>query len=320
VDNLTIENLKIDTNRDGIDVDCCRNVRISNCSVNSPRDDAICLKSSFALGYARSTDMVTITNCMVCGNFEEGTLLDGTFKPYSGMGDGGRNGRIKFGTESNGGYKNITISNCVFDGCFGLTIISVDGAVIEDVSISNITMRDVVDSPIFLRLGSRMRGPAGTPIGAIRRLNISNVVCSSKSAKICSIITGVPNHRIEDVKINNFVMQHPGGGTKEDATRQLAENEGKYPEPSMFGTTPAYGFLIRHAHGIEINEVKFVLESADARPCFTIIDADEIDCAGIKPDARGNSVFLLDNVKDFSVTRCKGISDVVVGETSHKEL
>ncbi len=39
VDNLTIDNLKIDTNRDGMDVDCCRNVRISNCSVNSPWDD-----------------------------------------------------------------------------------------------------------------------------------------------------------------------------------------------------------------------------------------------------------------------------------------
>ena len=44
VDNLTIDNLKIDTNRDAIDVDCCRNVRISNCSVNSPWDDGICLK------------------------------------------------------------------------------------------------------------------------------------------------------------------------------------------------------------------------------------------------------------------------------------
>jgi len=67
VDNLTIDNLKIDTNRDAIDVDCCRNVRISNCSVNSPWDDGICLKSSYGLGFARSTDHVTITNCYVTG-------------------------------------------------------------------------------------------------------------------------------------------------------------------------------------------------------------------------------------------------------------
>jgi polygalacturonase len=80
VDNLTVDNLKIDTNRDGMDIDCCRNLRVSNCSVNSPWDDGICLKSSYALGEARPTDMVTITNCFVSGSFEEGALLDATYK------------------------------------------------------------------------------------------------------------------------------------------------------------------------------------------------------------------------------------------------
>jgi polygalacturonase len=47
VDNLTVSNVKVDTNRDGFDIDCCRNVRISDCSINSPYDDAICLKSSY---------------------------------------------------------------------------------------------------------------------------------------------------------------------------------------------------------------------------------------------------------------------------------
>ena len=82
VDNLTIDNLKIDTDRDGIDIDCCRNVRVSNCSVNSPWDDAICPKSSYALGYARATENVTITNCYVTGVYKLGTLLDGTFKRF----------------------------------------------------------------------------------------------------------------------------------------------------------------------------------------------------------------------------------------------
>ena len=80
VDNLTIDNLKIDTNRDGMDIDCCRNVRVSNCTVNSPWDDAICPKSSFALGYARPTENVTITNCYVTGDYELGSLLDGTLE------------------------------------------------------------------------------------------------------------------------------------------------------------------------------------------------------------------------------------------------
>jgi polygalacturonase len=79
VDHLTIDNLKVDTNRDGFDIDVCRNVRISNCSVNTPHDDAIVLKSSFALGVARDTENVTITNCHVSG-FDVGTMLDGSFQ------------------------------------------------------------------------------------------------------------------------------------------------------------------------------------------------------------------------------------------------
>jgi polygalacturonase len=67
VDNLTLEGLKIDTNRDGINVDCCRNVQIRRCSVNSPWDDGICLKSSFALGEVRATEKVTISECYVTG-------------------------------------------------------------------------------------------------------------------------------------------------------------------------------------------------------------------------------------------------------------
>jgi polygalacturonase len=321
VDNLTIDNLKIDTNRDGIDVDCCRNVRISNCAVNSPWDDAICLKSSFALGYARATEMVTISDCMVSGSFVEGTLLDATFKRYPAGSDVDRNGRIKFGTESNGGYKNITISNCVFDGCFGLAILSVDGALIEDVSISNITMREIVGAPIFLRLGSRMRGPTGVPVGAIRRVNISNIVSSNASSQICSMITGIPNHRIEDVKISNILVQHPGGGTKKDAAVQLEEKEKEYPEPTMFGTTPANGLLIRHAEGIEVSDFKIVAQTIDARPCIIVDDVEHIDFFNVKPDrASDRPVFVLNNVRDFSVMKCSSLADTQVAETKHKEL
>src|SRR5437879_6247189 len=131
VDNLTIDNLKIDTNRDGMDIDCCRNVRVSNCSVNSPWDDGICLKRSFALGYARASEMVTISDCVVSGSFAEGTVLDGTFQRFAADDKVDRNGRIKFGTESNGGFKNITVTNCVFDGCWGLALETVDGGLLE---------------------------------------------------------------------------------------------------------------------------------------------------------------------------------------------
>src|ERR1035437_3581325 len=116
VDNLTIDNLKIDTDRDGMDIDCCKNVRVSNCTVNSPWDDAIVPKSSFALGYNRSCDNYTITNCLVTGTYQLGTVLDGTWKKFTQEADHkvGGTGRIKLGTESNGGFNNFSISHHVF--------------------------------------------------------------------------------------------------------------------------------------------------------------------------------------------------------------
>src|SRR5579859_8006478 len=196
VDNLTIDNLKIDTDRDGMDIDCCHNVRVSNCSVNSPWDDGICPKSSFALGYARATENMTISNCYLAGSFEEGTLLDGTCKRFGPGARVSRNGRIKCGTESNGGFKNITITNCVFEGSRGLALEAVDGALLEDITVSNITMRDITDMPVFMRLGSRMRGPQGVPVGQLRRVNVSNIVVSNTDARYASVISGIPGHDI----------------------------------------------------------------------------------------------------------------------------
>jgi polygalacturonase len=321
VDNLTIENVTIDTNRAGIDLDCCCNVRVSNCSINAPWDDAICLKSSFALGCARSTEMITISDCMVSGSFEEGSLIDGTFRRFPRDADIDRNGRIKLGTESNGGFKNIVITNCLFDGCFGLAILSVDGAVIEDVCISNLTMRETVASPIFVRLGSRMRGPAGAPVGVIRRVSISNIVSSSTSSLICSIITGIPNHKIESFRLSNIVIQHSGGGTKVEAARQLEEKEREYPETDMFGNTPAHGLFIRHVEDIEVNHCKVVCSAKDARPCFVLNDVQRADFSNIKADLAANTpVFILDNAKDVRVGRCNSLPDTEIAEAKHKEL
>jgi polygalacturonase len=241
VDNLTIDNLKIDTNRDGMDVDSCRNVRISNCYVNSPWDDGICLKADYALGSARQTEFVTITNCYVSGCWEEGTLLDGTYKKFAADARVPHTGRIKFGTESAGGFRNITISNCVFEGCQGLALETVDGALLEDVTVTNISMRDIMSAPIFMRLGRRLRAPEGRAIGTLKRIIINNVVCSNSVAALGSIISGIPGHHIEDVKISNVQIQHQGGGTKQDAAYQPIEAEDIYPEPDMFTATPRPG-------------------------------------------------------------------------------
>lgn len=317
VDNLTIDNLKIDTNRDGMDIDCCKNVRVSNCYVNSPWDDGICLKSSFGLGYARACENVTITNCWVSGGFEEGSVLDATYKPIGPAFRAGMTGRIKFGTESNGGgFKNVTISNCTFESCQGLALEAVDGALLEDVTITNITMRNIISCPIFLRLGSRMRGPAGVPVGKLRRVIISNIVAYDTRPGYSSIISGIPGYDIEDVQLSNIQIYCTGGGTKQMAEAVPPERENAYPEPGMFGTTPSYGFYVRHVRGIEFSNVQVSYTDAEARPAFFLYDVKSADFMHVKAKrAEGVPEFVLKNVENFRTHYTQSVADMSVAKT-----
>ena len=321
VDNLTIDNLAIDTNRDGMDIDCCRNVRVSNCSVNSPWDDGICLKSSFGLGFARATENVTITNCFVSG-YQEGSLLDATYKRTSDRPNSAPTGRIKFGTESNGGFKNITVSNCVFDYCRGLALESVDGALLEDVTITNITMREITNSPIFLRLGSRMRGPQGVPVGTLKRVIISNIVCSNAASRLSSIISGIPGHEIEDVRLSDIYIQHQGGGSAQDALAVAPENENAYPEPSMFGhALPSSGFLIRHTKNIHLSNIEIVPLKDDLRSAFVLQDVKGADFFRVKTQrSSGVPTFTLKTVEDFSVAQSRPLPDTQLERADEKKL
>src|SRR6266446_8368390 len=246
VDNLTIDNLKIDTNRDGIDVDACKNVRISNCTVNSPFDDGICPKSSFALGYARAT---------------------------------------------------------------------------ENVTISNITMRDVSNSPIFLRLGSRVRGPQGTPIGALRRVNINNVIAYNAEPRYASIISGIPGHDIEDLSLSNIRVYYKGGGTKAQAGLEPPEKENDYPEPTMFGEIPAYGFFIRHVRGLEMSDVAVTYLKDDARSAFILSDAKAVDLRNIKArHGQGLPSFILKDSEDFSLQQSQPLPDTKLANVKRHQF
>jgi polygalacturonase len=308
VDNFTLDNLKIDTNRDGIDIDCCVNVRVSNCTVNSPSDDGICLKSSFGLGRARATENVTINNCQVSG-YEEGSLLDGTYKRRA-RGRGGPTGRIKFGTEANGGFKNVTISNCVFDFCRGLALEEVDGGPLEDVSISNITMRDIVNAPIFIRLGARLRGPNDPPVGAVRRINISDIVAYNVAPDHGILISGLPGHPIEDVRLSNIHIVYRGGGTKEQGAREVPEYETEYPEPSRFGTIPSWGMFARHVKGLDVSGLDMRILSDDLRPAFILDDVNGAEFRFIKAQRSADvPTFMLKKVEDFNVYQSRPVPD-----------
>ena len=192
VDNLTIDNIKIDTDRDGIDIDCCQNVRVSNCTVNSPWDDGICPKSSYGLGYARAhtqrDDYELLGDGLLRTGFGAGSERSRSSRLRPAW---PRTGRIKCGTESNGGFINIiTISNRAFLKAARVGAIeSVDGAIIEDLTITNTTMRDLVSPPFFLRRFRRAAARAEVrepKVGVMRRIATQQpgLLCRAAAAGI----------------------------------------------------------------------------------------------------------------------------------------
>jgi len=312
VDNLVVDNLRIDTNRDGMDLDACRNVRVTRCSVNSPWDDGICLKASFALGELRACENLTISDCFLAGSFDEGTLLDGTFRRSAPGYKSYGTGRIKLGTESDGDFRNIAITNCVFDGSRGIAIESVDGAHIEDVVISNITMRHVQNSPLFIRLGGRLRGSAGTRVGTIRRISVNHLVASDAEGSLGCVVSGIPGHPVEDIRFSDLRIVSQGAGAAELAGREPPEEEKAYPEPGMFGPMPSYGFFFRHVTGLEMHDVKLDFAQPEARPAIVLADVQDaaFHHVTLQPGTGAAPRFELRQVTDFSVTDSRGLPDV----------
>jgi polygalacturonase len=315
VNNFRMDGLVIDTNRDGIDIDCCKNVRLSNTTVNSPNDDAIVLKSSWALNEAIATENVSIDNCMVSG-YALGTVLNGTYQggSYSAT------ARLKFGTESNGGFKNIAISNIIFDWGRGLALETVDGALLEDVTISNITMRSV-QTPLFLRLGARMRGPSNLTVGSLQRVSISNVTIHDADPHYPSTIAGIPGHPIQDIRISNVRQYLVGGLSPADANQNPPELVNAYPENNMFGTLPAYGFYIRHAGNIELNDVAVHFQQQDTRPAFVLDDVTISDFHHVTADkVPGVPTYDLTDSSDFTVTDNRPVKDTHLDHITHTDL
>jgi polygalacturonase len=332
VDNLTLDNLRIDTDRDGFDIDCCRNVRVSNCTVNSPWDDAICPKSSYALGYARSTDNVTISNNYVTGTYELGSVIEGTWKKFAPEVHSSRNGRIKCGTESNGGFRNITITGNVLEGSKGIALETSDGALCEDIVIAGNTMRDTVDAPLFLRLNRRNRGPAETMrAGTLRRILISGLVSHHSLASTSCFLSGIAENLIEDVKISDCYFGHRGlpqealsgwGNTSQRMpdwkSLQVPELESEYPELLRFGATPSHGFFIRHLRNLEMSHVEVAPEAADPRPAFHLEDVHRADFFAVTAPPQPN--FSLKDVTDLRILWSRAASDITLAKSGNQTL
>ncbi len=223
-DYVDVENVTIHKGfADGIDFDNCRYCRVSDCCIEAI-DDAICLKTSPALGFISSCEYITITNCIlatICNCF-------------------------KMGTESSGDYLFITVSNCVcktlpekISASSGVSLQSVDGAHIMHITISDLTMVNV-RCPLLIRLGNRGRAQTVPTPGAIENVIITNIVATGVELPI--IISGIPNYPIRHINLSNFIIDYnPPQDVMEINPLEIPENEKKYPDAGMFGKVPIWG-------------------------------------------------------------------------------
>ena len=270
-DYATIDNVQIDTNRDGIDIDCCRFVTVSNCKVNTPHDDALVLKSSYALKKPVITENVLISNCIVTG-YQLGTALDGTYVPEK---VNWVCGRIKLGTESNGGFRNITITGC---NCFyssGLAFEVVDQGKMENIVVSNISMSHVHHYPIYITTGCRNRGPKERQdVSSARDIQINNLIADDCDSLSGILITGMQGTPIENIRLSNIQIRYRGG-VSHGVPTEYPELGTKYPEPGKFlGLCPAYGLFARHVRGLQLQNVTFLLDQPDVRPAIITDDVE----------------------------------------------
>lgn len=291
VDHLLIENVTCDTNRDGFDIDCCERVTVRNCRVNTVNDDAIVLKCSYTLGWPKPTEHVLIENCEVSG-YDVGSLLDGTrtMNTTKAPDGDGPTGRIKLGTESNGGFRHITIRNCTFNHCRGLALETVDGAEMSHIRVSDLTMTDICNSPIYIRLGDRMRAPEGFPHSTVSDIIISNVNVTDADSRYACIIAGIEGHPVRNVSISNLYVLFRGGLILNDVREQRGGNpffrpelrrqgeqgEANYPEPSAHGIQPAWGFNISHAENIRLDNIHLECIQPDERPMLHFEHTNQI--------------------------------------------
>ena len=278
-ENTLINRVTIDTNRDGVDIDCCKNLVIRNCVVNTSHDDAIVLKSSYALKKVVPCENVLVKNCTVTG-YKCGTYLDGTKVPEP---VGWVCGRIKLGTESNGGYRNIKIQNCKGEFSSGLAFECVDQGLMENIEVNGMNIVHTHHYPIYITTGCRNRGPEDRKdISTGQNISIKNVSCYHADSIAGIIITGMPGTPLRNISISKVRVDYAGGGRAEYATREYREQGTHYPEPKFAGFTPSYGVFARHVDGLKLNNIKFRVKNKDERPMIILDDVTYYSIKNVK--------------------------------------
>jgi hypothetical protein len=174
------------------------------------------------------------------------------------------------------------VANCTFRGCRGLALEEVDGGIMENITINNITMMDVAAYPIYITTGKRHRGPNVPVPSRAKNILISNVIATGCEPMSGIQITGLPDQPIDGVRLDNIRLVFKGGGTREEAAHVPKELGDGYPEPRNVGTMPAYGVFARHLRGLELSNINVSFEQDDLRPAMTCLDVDGLEIDNFK--------------------------------------
>jgi Glycosyl hydrolases family 28 len=289
-------------NNDGFDLTLCEDVTISDCHIDCG-DDAIALKE----GGLR----ILVTNCIISSRWAA----------------------VRIGPESLGKFRDIAVSNCVIHDTYGsaIKIQQVEGGVMENISFDNLVM-DHVTGPISLRLGGylgwRHERKESLPIGVLRNIRFSNiqgtvadnayplpheVPAFPGEKKSCLNITGITGYFIENVTFRGLHLTFPGGGSQEDAHRDIPELRDRYPEYHMFGTLPAYGIYLRHVKGLTFEDVTMETSVPDLRPALVGEDVEDLELSNFRAGAAGPAALLrLRDARQVYLHGCRPLGDAAL--------
>jgi polygalacturonase len=291
-------------NNDGIDISDCRNVRITNCFVNTS-DDGICLKSHST---EHRCEDVVIENCVVRSSASA----------------------VKFGTRSYGGFRNVSIKGIKVYDTFrsAIAIECVDGGVLENVTVENIDAKNTGNA-IFIRLGKRNPSSDTSVLRNVVLKNIRAEIAYERPDYAYEIrgpalpffhnifpasITGIPGQKVENVTLENIEIIYPGKGNAGFAHMPLwrlddvPECIADYPEFSMFGELPAWGFYVRHVKGLRMQNVRLQITDPDYRPAVVMDDVHDIQISDlqIEGDEKMGKVILHNTSHDKEI-RSEGV-------------
>lgn len=302
--NIVIDRVKIESdaywNNDGIDIVDCQNVRITHCDINAS-DDGICIKSEdFSL--KQINENIYISDCRIRSSASA----------------------VKFGTSLVSGARNVLIRNIkVYDTYrSAIAIEATQGGFIENVLVENIVAKNTGNA-IFMRIG-RIRG--AEKAGPLRNVVIRNIKVTIPFGTpdldyeirgpgfttfhnvLPSSITGNPGVYVENVTIENVKIIYPGRGNKAYAhmplyrIKDIPELETVYPEFSMFGELPAWGFYVRHVKGLTFKNIELEIKKPDYRPAMVFDDTHglKIESLKVKGDHKSDPIFY----KDTSDVNC----------------